>query len=1718
MPNPTPTVRLRLPGRVAPPTPATQSHADIAGFLKVQEKTAVSVGVSLRGAPVETFAFDAQPDDVVELEYEGGLYQWVRVDQLRDDLKGRNLLLSRGAGDEEELVIPPDLGNPVTRGAVDVLLKGLKILGIDPVGAAADLAVRAVVSKFEDSLQPAPGLYVLSDPRTPERPVRDAKELDNRAPYLLFLHGTASSIAGSFGGLAPSPDDTEELIPPDDWEALRKRYPGRILGLQHKTLSVSPVTNALDAARLLPEGAQLHLVSHSRGGLIGELLCLGELPKDYTGAFAKVPGDVPAGARQEVLEARREEAERIDQLSAELGRKRFAVQRFVRVACPARGTVLASRRLDLYLSVLLNVIGLIPVLKASPLYALLKAVTMETAHRRADPRQMPGIEAMMPESPLINLLNQKDLTSAADLAVIAGDLAPEGVWQRLKTLAVELFYLQANDLVVNTSAMYGGMERRATASYFFNKGPHVNHFHYFRNTGTRGLMRKWLEAGKGDAVEGFRKFVPSQTEFVADTRRAADAQEPRAVVFVVPDFMGTEMKDDAGEIWPNLSGLAKRGLDRLASADGTVKPGELIAGLYAPLVNRLQQQYRVEPVGYDWRKGVEEIANALRSRVQTVLADQAFEKQPLHFVAHGAGALGVLKLAADTKVWGAVAARNGRVVLLGAPPRGYPAITQLTLADGRLNRLLQMSDHQSETAPEKFFAGLQSVADLRPGGPATLGLADAANVKNTFAVIGKSDRTVCGIRDDQTVLYTSAGDGLVTSEAARMEGVPTWQVDAPHGMLGRHDLLAESIVELIAQGSVSKLARASNAPPLVDAEPLPMAEPLFFPTEDDLLDAALGGKPPSQFETVDNPIRVSVSHGHLRQAKFPVMVGHYQDDTIVSAEKELDRQFGGRLTQRFNMGVYPGRVGTLEVVLAPGCSPTGALVIGLGEVGELTPEKLRRGVRAALVRYAVQLAEEARTEATGPRGANVSALLMGTYGQGSVREAVSAVIHGALDANRQLGEQQLLGQVRVQEIELIEMYEDIATEAVHELLTLAERLNGDATAGAVLAAEPLLRVLEGGRTSRPANQYAAGWWRRIKIGKRVVPNDNQSDGLTFTVLTDRARAEDYVRGTQRQVLDPMLQAATRRPLWDEQLSTVLFQLLIPRRLRSYAQDRVNMVLVVDEDAANYPWELLAQRTRAGVEALAVQCGLLRQLQTSSAEERMPPASGSAALVVGDSESGWADLPGARAEAEAVHGRLSGARYDSLLLSKKDGMTIVNALLSRELRIVHLAGHGNFDPKNPEQSGMKIGPDQWLTPDILDGMLAAPDLVFVNCCHLGVVEGAKEGTPSPQLAASFAVKLMNLGAKAVIAAGWAVHDGAARTFAERFYQRMLDGDRFGDAVLDARQRAKELYPQINTWGAYQCYGNPDFRLDGGSGTRSQAARTQRFVARQEILQRLNDIAAQASAADAKGLLAQLEDLREQTPAQWRDGEVLAAFGNAYAELGRFEEAISAYRQALADEQGKAPLRAAQQIANLLDRRAKQMTGEQQKELRKEAMAWLDKVEPLADTAELAALRAGYFKRAGDRENALLTYQRSADLQKRVMSDGFYYPGLNAAAIAFILGAKDPDKWGQDPDKWRQEVRACADAAARQREVKRDVWSRAGVVDAALMMALWDNDLDRKQSDLGDEYIRVIEGGGAERERDSILGQIAYLTQQLPPDHPAQAPLTAILNRVRARFGN
>ena len=90
-----------------------------------------------------------------------------------------------------------------------------------------------------------------------EQQIKQAKDLVSSEPYLLFLHGTASSSGGSFNKLA----GTEE------WKQLRADYAGRVLAFEHRSLSASPIKNVLDLLALLPNGARLQLVSHSRGSV-----------------------------------------------------------------------------------------------------------------------------------------------------------------------------------------------------------------------------------------------------------------------------------------------------------------------------------------------------------------------------------------------------------------------------------------------------------------------------------------------------------------------------------------------------------------------------------------------------------------------------------------------------------------------------------------------------------------------------------------------------------------------------------------------------------------------------------------------------------------------------------------------------------------------------------------------------------------------------------------------------------------------------------------------------------------------------------------------------------------------------------------------------------------------------------------------------------------------------------------------------------------------------------------------------------------------------------------------------------------------------------------------------------------------------------------------------------------------------------------------------------
>ena len=325
---------------------------------------------------------------------------------------------------------------------------------------------------------------------------------------LVLLHGTFSDTNGTFSKLW-----TQH---PQHVQALFQAYGGQVYALEHETLGTSPIGNALRLVRALPQGARLHLVSHSRGGLVAE-------------ALARVCAPDDRGLEQaETLFAKPEYAAQLQELKdlvALAAQKRIVVERSARVGCPARGTLLASKRLDAYLSVFKWALELAGVPVAPELVEFIGDVVQH----RANPMEMPGLAALMPNSPFVQWLHTVEERIPGELRVIAGDVQGDSVVSWLKTLLADSFFWTDNDFVVQTRSMYGGAPRRAGASFVLDQGGNVSHFNYFSNPRTAEAI---VNALVQDAPQGFRTIGPlswageSPTGVRAALRGPGDGKPP----------------------------------------------------------------------------------------------------------------------------------------------------------------------------------------------------------------------------------------------------------------------------------------------------------------------------------------------------------------------------------------------------------------------------------------------------------------------------------------------------------------------------------------------------------------------------------------------------------------------------------------------------------------------------------------------------------------------------------------------------------------------------------------------------------------------------------------------------------------------------------------------------------------------------------------------------------------------------------------------------------------------------------------------------------------------------------------------------------------------------------------------------------------------------------------------------------------------------------------
>jgi hypothetical protein len=622
-------------------------------------------------------------------------------------------------------------------------------------------------------------------------------------------------------------------------------------------------------------------------------------------------------------------------------------------------------------------------------------------------------------------------------------------------------------------------------------------------------------------------------------------------------------------------------------------------------------------------------------------------------------------------------------------------------------------------------------------------------------------------------------------------------------------------------------------------------------------------------------LQVRVVHGSLEFAAEPVAVGHYQGMPLTGAEGFLNDRLRGLLGDRLLLGMYAEQEGSAVLVgPLPDVKPPGALVLGLGPAGEVTTSEVTRAMTQAALLRALVAAEEVPDGASGPATVGMSTVLVGTNPLDgmTISASAAALVEGMVVAIQLLrSTPRLWSKVRLGSLEIIERYEQRA-HAAHRAVTSLAGLQapqgtevdvrvGGAAANPLQDAEVTVQVAEavsggpalGGQPGQPQEDYNDQAWMRVDI-RSLDPPPGAPAGcryIEFTSMGRRARADRLVQQIETSLVNDLIARAIGQARPDPQICNTLYELLVPGELKYELLNADNLHLLLDHDTSCYPWEALAPRYKGGNKPLALRTGVLRQFaepETRMARFGVRPASGRHVLVIGNPPAGkhGADLPGAAAEARQVAelfassaGRATGTIQHNVhaLIWAEDGpestnlpevndaqswLHIVNALYRHEYRIIHIAAHGMYNPAEPLRSGVVIGPqDQFLTALTVSQLPVVPELVFLNCCHSGRM-GDATSSPGPDpdrkanlLAASVARSLMGVGVRAVVASGWAVDDDAAALFATTFYRGVVEeGRAFGEAVRTTRDLVRRESDSL-TWAAYQCYGDPEFRLQASA---------------------------------------------------------------------------------------------------------------------------------------------------------------------------------------------------------------------------------------------------------------------------------------------------------------
>jgi tetratricopeptide (TPR) repeat protein len=1246
MNNQAPAVRFRIDGNELDNKTATEL---VETEFPLHGGSVRVCSVQVHRSALPPVDIDAEPGkDIVVVKIESGPALLLHPESAKALLASGELVRSR-TQDDRVLVtgmLPWTAETAAERRSGESLLRPLLtwfgVVRLNPLDGAAKETASAIARKIDG--QSEGHLYRLQHDKFGEGPEGvgqpTAPAQDRTKPLLVLIHGTFVNAAATFGKL---------------WEEHRKTvkqlfdcYDNRVFAFDHPTLTASPVANALVLARLLPDDAVVHMLTHSRGGLIAEILVRASTKRFDEENLAKFFSDADTNGDAALLR----------QLREVLFTKHISIERVVRIACPARGTHLASRRLDAYVSViewLMRYAGL----TVTP---FLVSFLREVALQGLKPEVLPGIAAMVPDSALVRWLNSPMERVASSLAVIAGDSGGDSVKTWIKKLVADAYFWTDNDLVVQTRSMFGGAPRAAEAAarFVLLRGGKVSHFSYFSfDESVETIADALLPPQTDRPPKPWRAIGPLSWRGGSSSgvRAPRINSTARPSVIVIPDFFGSHLEADGKRIWlstRSVTEFARLSVNGNPTNDG-VTATELVNEVYGELCNRLGYVYKVVTFPYDWRLPIADEAVRLAKCIADELGKQSDTLQPVKIIAHGMGGLLVRAVHMNhEKTWNALMTSEGaRIVMLGTPNAGSWTPIQALSGDETFGNVFASTGPlfgdatiRATLAGMPGFVQLQAgLLDAKSNLDSTTGwddleqiqeaelthstkwhmprttwsipsphlltgakifwrgleekLPELAGDKDKIAlVLGTARSTPCAIFGKNGELFleqTANGDGRVTLESARLLDLPVWCIPAEHGQLPVEPAGFGGILDLLAEGTTTQLKKYD-----------------------------IPRKGSGKSKTLENAQARARAARHLGQPCRVTPPSDIADLFNVMQDDAVDQA----MTARLAVSVYHGDLRFVRQALLVGHYQSLSLTGSEAVVDTLVNGRMSKAARAGIYPERVgsyQIFENDRNANIGrqkqryiPRPKAAIIVGLGEEGKLDAQHLSFTIRNGILAYAERLAEQPgiaptfeiaatlvgsggtgiTVGNAALALVQAITdgnaRLEEIKWPQVSALKIVEMFLDRAADALRVLKmhaqANPERIEIEpnlsegNGRLRRPLESSYRGATYDFIRAREGEKSPDGNRAIEYSLDTKRARTEVRAQRAQGSLLRDLVAKASSSAKSDPLIGRTLFNLLVPVEIEPYLAGSSDIVMELDAKMSALPWELLDTEPDAKTEA------------------------------------------------------------------------------------------------------------------------------------------------------------------------------------------------------------------------------------------------------------------------------------------------------------------------------------------------------------------------------------------------------------------------------------------------------------------------------------------------------------------------------------------------------